>query len=187
MALICDNLIELELQKLKFSKLKSKTNVINYLITDYNNKKHSIILENVNIPFGIEKYEGRHILNIEISPKKNNKHNNYYSMISYFEKELTDPENIKYEKILRSIENKGYYPNLRESKEGYIIRTHTLHVPEVYVILNTKNGQIIDKRHIDNVKQTKSNIELELGTFWITENNYGFTWFVKKIQILYSL
>ena len=147
-------------------------------------------MENVDIPFGVETYEKKNILNIEIIPKRSNQQYNYYAIISHFEKEMTDQSNFKYEKLSREIDGKGYYPNIRESKEGYIIRTHIFHVPEVFIMSSGKDKNIKnikDKRTLQDVSKIKANIELELGTLWITDNNYGYLWYVKRIEILHSL
>lgn len=190
MALIGSEMIEIELSKLKFKKLKEKSSVVNYLVTDFEDKKYSIILEDVDIPFGVEVYEKKHVINIEIHPKTNNKHHNYYAMISNFESELTTQENVKYDKLKTNIENKGYYPNIRESKNGYIIRTNIFHTPEVFQMIGGRDKKIKnikDKRTLIDVNKIKANVELELGVVWVSSNNYGFCWYIKKIQILYSL
>lgn len=190
MSLKSPDIIEINLSKLKFKKLKEKSLVTNYLITTFENKKQTVVLENVTIPFGVETYEKKHILNIEIHPKQNNQHYNYYAVISGFETELINSKNIKYDKLSRDIEGKGYYPNIRESKGGYIIRCHIFNTPEVFTMLNGKDKtirNIKDKRSMLDVEKIKANIELELGTFWTNDNNYGFLWYVKTIEIINSL
>ena len=44
-----------------------------------------------------------------------------------------------------------------------------------------------DKRTVLDIVKTRANIELELGTFWVNDNNYGFLWYVKRIEILSAL
>jgi len=147
-------------------------------------------LENINIPFGVETYEKKNIVNIEIVPKRNNLQYNYYAIISHFEKEMTDKNNFKYEKLSRDIENKGYYPNMRESKQGYILRTHIFNTPEVFSMVSGKNKNIKDikdKRSLLDIGGVRANVEIELGTLWVTENNYGYLWYIKKIEILHLL
>lgn len=190
MSLKSEDLIKINLNELKFKKLKQKTDVSNYLITNFENKKVTVILENIDIPFGVEIYEKKHILNIEINPKKSNQQYNYYAIISGFEQEISNLENFKYEKLLRDLEGKGYYPNIKKSKEGYIIRTHIFNTPEVFTMLSGKDKSvrnIKDNRILQDVKKVRANIELELGTLWINDNNYGFSWYVKQIEILHSL
>lgn len=190
MSLQSPDIIEIDLNKLKFKKLKEKTVVTNYLITNFENKKYTIVLEDVDIPFGVETYEKKHILNIEINQKKNNKHYNYFAAISGFESTLTDSKNVKYEKLARDIEGKGYYPNIRESKGGHIIRCHIFTTPSVFQMVSGKDKyikNIKDKRSMLDVEKVKANVELELGTFWVNDNNYGYLWYVKTIEILHSL
>lgn len=190
MSLKSPELIKLNISELKFKKLKEKTTVKNFLITDFENKKYSIILEDVAIPFGVETYEKKNILNIEIDGKKNNKHYNYFAIISGFESEFIDQKNIKYEKLSREIEGKGYYPNIKESKGGHMIRCHILNTPEVFQMVSGRDKtikNIKDRRSMLDITKIKANVELELGTVWVNDNNYGFLWYVKTIEILYSI
>jgi len=39
----------------------------------------------------------------------------------------------------------------------------------------------------NDIKKTIANVEMELGIVWITDNNYGYLWFLKEIQVLSSL
>ncbi len=177
------SLNELEFKNLTFKKTKnSAKKILNYLVLSQK-KKIKIILKSVLIPFGYEFFNGHNILNVEINPNKNNEHYNMYVCINRFEdifKILYDsdycPENLK-----QDIENKGYYNNMRESKEGYIIRCYVIGMPKIY----TKNGgNEILLTHKD-VKNTVSNIEIDFGILWISENNYGILWYIKEIEIIH--
>ena len=185
------NIVNLQLNKLNFKKVKDKSEIKNYIMSDKNdNTKPKIMLEKVNIPFGVEKYNGNNILNIEIDPKKNNIHYNYHAVISGFENELAKIENFKDKKLTSDITGKGYYPNIRDSKEGYILRSYIFTVPEVYSMVSGRDKtikNIKNKMSLLDVEKVKANVELELGSLWINDNNYGFIWYIKKIEVLYSL
>lgn len=183
-------ILDLQLKNLLFKKVKDKTEVKSYIIKKKEGGKQTIILKNVNIPFGPEKYNNNTVLNIEIDPKKNNVHHNYHAVISGFEKELANRDNFWDKKLLLDTENKGYYPNMRESKEGYILRAYIFTEPEVFSMVSGRDKtvkNIRNKMSMRDVEKIKGNVEIELGSLWVNDNNYGFIWYVKKIQVLYSI
>jgi hypothetical protein len=169
------DLLDVNIKNIKFKKSseKSKEYKINYILT-YNNKKPIIRLENVHIPFGCETYNGKQIINIEINSKK--KHYNEYAIINGFENQLANISNYLDKDVIHYIENK-------ESKLGHIIRTHVFFTPEIFCNI----GGFKSTMTTNDIKNTMTNVDLELGTFWITDNNYGITWTIKKIEVLRSL
>jgi hypothetical protein len=166
---------------------KTKTDIIehkkNYVLLGSDGNKITLIIKKCLLPFGYETFNNKYILNIEITPKKDNEHHNIFAQIDTFEKEFIEQINIKNKEICEDIEGKGYYPNMRKSKCGYIIRSYIFGNPEIYTMI----GNFKNKLTSIDIKNTVSNIELELGTFWITDNNYGIIWYVKKIEVLYNI
>lgn len=191
--MINDELLKLNLLEMKFKKSKeveiNSEHLIYYTIIDKNKKRPSIYLNSVNIPFGPEKYNNKYILNIEINPSKSNIHYNYKAIISGFEAEFGKKENFHYEKLLKDIEGKGYYPNLRDSKEGVIIRSYIFTEPEVFSMMSGKDKTIKfkNKLSLKDANKVVANVKLELGQLWINENNYGIIWYVREIEVLYSI
>lgn len=177
--------MELSDLKLNFLKLKKTKDTIGsqmktYTITNLKSEKIRVCLKNVFIPFGYETYDKKLVLNVEINPKKNNNHHNMYSSLTQFENEFIDKNNFYNDEVKKDIEGKGYYKNMRESKGGFIIRSLVFGNPEIF----TNAGIIRSLMTSKDIIKSVSNVELELGTLWITENNYGFTWYVKKIEVL---
>jgi len=151
----------------------------NYIIFDKLGKRISLKLNKVNIPFGVESYNGKSILNIEIIPESSNDHYNLFSAISGLEKQFAKIDKFTDKKVIEDIEDKGYYQNMKNSRTGNIIRTYIFTQPNVFSSLG--------KMTLADTKKVKANVEIELGSMWITENNYGILWYVKSIEILYSL
>jgi len=178
-------LSELSTKKLNFKKTKENSEgyVKNYAIISKDNTRVKVSLKKIQIPFGYEDFNGRKILNIEINPKKNNDHHNIKSLIKEFENEFVDQKNIYNTELKEDIMGKGYYNNMRSSKGGYIIRCFVFGSPEIYSNVGNFKSLMTSK----DIVKTVSNVEIELGTLWITENNYGFSWYIKKIEILYGL
>lgn len=175
----------LSVKALQFKKTKDKIEgcIKNYSISKADNSRVKISLKKVCIPFGYEDFNGKKILNIEINSKKNNDHHNVKSLIKGFESEFTNSDNIYNKELKGDITGKGYYNNMRSSKGGKIIRCSIFGSPEIYSTMGNFKSLMTSK----DITRTISNVEIELGTLWITENNYGFSWYIKKIEILYGM
>lgn len=177
-----DNLIELNVNQIKFKKTKNMNNYHgkSYILFSNNLSKTEIKLKKVYLPFGIEIFNKKAILNVEIYPKKSNEENNMYAMLYSFENELKDktkfPNDIKNE-----INELTYYNFMKSNNNnGYLIRTHMSPNPEIYAMIGKFKNALTSK----DIKDVKCNIDLELGTFWINDVNYGITWFVKRIEVI---
>jgi hypothetical protein len=139
-----------------------------------------IKLENVFIPFGVEKFNNKYILNLEFEIKSNI-HNNYISTLSNLESKII---NKKYEtevNIESCLVNKKFLTSLKTSILGHILRAHISDSTEVYILKKDSTHMSIDK---DNLKGTNVNIELTLKGIWINDDTYGFYWNTNKIQII---
>jgi hypothetical protein len=173
----------INVKNLTFIKTKTKSkNNISYIITN-NSKKIQIELKNISIPFGIEYFNGKTIVNIEINPNIDNYQYNLYSIISGFELNIQNInfENNKNFSLKNDINNKGYYPNIRESKFGYIVRCYINSSLNIWTTDTLENKMFLS---IENIKNTISNVKLELGILWINENNFGIIWYLKDIEIV---
>lgn len=167
--------------------VKTKTPIakhINHYLVLHKSKKISFMLKNIKLPFGYETFNSHTILNIEINPKKNNYHYNMYVLLSGIEKTIQDLQTT--ENILSSlksdIDGKGYYPNMRESKEGYIVRSYVMSPPKIYAKIGTYEMSLTPA----DIKNTIANVIIELGIIWITDHNYGILWALKDIHVISS-
>jgi hypothetical protein len=167
--------------------VKTKTSIakhINHYLVLHKSKKISFMLKNIKLPFGYETFNNHTILNIEINPKKNNYHYNMYVLLSGIEKTIQDLQTT--EKISSGLKNdidgKGYYPNMRESKEGYIVRSYVMCPPKIYAKIGTYEMSLTPA----DIKNTIANVIIELGIIWITDHNYGILWALKEIHVVSS-
>ena len=139
-----------------------------------------IKIENVFIPFGVETYNNKYILNLEFEAKSNI-HNNYISTLSNLENKII---NKKYEteiNIESYMVNKKFISSLKTSILGNILRTHISDLTEIYILKKDSSKMPIDK---DNLKGTNVNLELTLKGIWINDDTYGFYWNVGNVQII---
>jgi len=149
----------------------------NYSIINKLGNRPTISIENIVIPFGYELYNKKYILNLKLNIT-NNHHYNILSTILAFENEIANINNYTDKDIIQDIEGKEYFHNLKQDE--HFIRTYVIGTPNIYANIN---GIKTSLTHND-IKKTIANVEIELGTFWITDNNYGILWFIKNIQII---
>jgi hypothetical protein len=136
-----------------------------------NSEKIEIKIPTCTIPFGIETYNNKNIINCNIDITNNNIYNllgiiiqleNYLNIFKY------SPYNFK-----KSIENKKLYSNIKKNEN-----TNNQNILRCHLKKNTKilNG-IVEKN-------TKCSINLEIGNIWITEDKYGIILYINEIIIL---
>lgn len=155
--------------------------------------KEKLILKSpiMNVPFGVEKYLSKYILNLEFTNKdKNNEMNNFYATLKQidnfmyrlsWDEELIDESCVSIQ-FIKDIYKKYYVSCIRNrNKYDPLFRTH---------IRKTKNKQttefykIEDDNRIyllnDEICKKEGEFEIELDFVWITKDSYGLTWYVKN-------
>ena len=133
----------------------------------YNNKLIDINIDNILIPFGIEKYNDKMVLNIELIDSNNN--NNIISKLDMIENE-----------IQKYFKNIGLIKSLKKSKLGYLLRTHYMKLSECYILKKNQEKMIIDESNLQNAE---CEIKLSIKGIWVTDNNYGLYIIVNSIKI----
>lgn len=176
-----NGIFNFDINKLKFKKTKDKLteHQKNYVVfTDEGKQK--IKLNSVFLPFGVEFYNKKQILNIELYPKKNNVHNNLYSLLSALEQDFSNKLIINNE-IKSEISELTYHSFLKLNSNNSIhVRTYMSQNPNIYTYIGKFKENIMQS----SIKGTTCNIEIEIGTMWINSSNYGIILYVKDIQIL---
>ncbi len=138
-----------------------------YNINDSNGSQLKIKL-NCHVPFGVEKFNDKLILNLELL--NTNENNNIISKINSIENLLT-----------KKINNLGLSSCIKKSKLGHLLRTHYIKNTECFI--TKSNGE---KIHIDesNLKLTDCDVELLLKGVWLNDNNYGLYFSILNIRVL---
>ena len=156
------------INKIEF-QIKTKT-FINVL---YENKKIKFNLNNIVIPFGVEIYNSKEIVNIEIQPN-NNESYNYISIIESIENKIKNSS-------LDMIKNKNLITSIKDSKYGKILRTHLIKDPEIYIKSKTDTKINLMKT---NLKNSVSNVNISLKGIWIKDDSYGLYWSLSECEII---
>jgi len=149
-------------------QIKNKT-FINILSS---NKKLTFSLNNIIIPFGVEIYNTKEIVNLEIQPK-NNESYNYISIIESIENKIKNSH-------LDMIKTKNLIPSIKESKYGKILRTHLITKPDIYIKskLDTKINLMKS-----NLKNSETNVIITLKGIWLNNDSYGLYWSLSECEI----
>ena len=169
----------IELNNKQIKCLPKNKKFISIILT-HSSQIIKIKLNNIFIPFGVEKFNNKHILNLEFD-KNINTHNNYISVLSSVENKInnkTYDTEINVESILI---NKLFTTSLKESILGHILRTHITDSTEIFILKKDLSKMPIDK---ENLKGTNVNIELTLKGMWVNDEKYGIYWNINNIQII---
>jgi hypothetical protein len=168
----------IELQNIKLKCILKNKKFIS-LSDSLSGKTLKFKLENVFIPFGAELYNDKYVINLEFE-KTNNVHNNYISIINSLEKNILN-NNFETEINVNScIINKKFLTSIKDSKLGFILRTHLTKTSEIFILKTNGEKYELDK---ENLKGVTSNIEVGLKGMWVNDETYGFYWNINSIQI----
>lgn len=176
-----NGIFDIDVENLKFKKTRDKLSEHqkNYMIFVETGKPR-IKLERVFIPFGVEFYNKKQLLNIELYPNKNNIHNNLHSLLLSLEQDFANKIVHNYE-LKNDITDLKYHSFLKQNDSSAIhMRTYMSPNTEIYTFIGKSKQNIMQS----SLKGTHCNVELELGTLWMNATNFGIIFYVKDIQIL---
>ncbi|ARF09036.1 hypothetical protein Catovirus_1_1086 [Catovirus CTV1] len=152
----------------------------------YNMSRLKISTPEMYIPFGIEMYNNKEILNFTIYNKDNVTHNfiRYLETIEKVYEQFSGPEigksNLPFVNLppdfIKDVQKKEFTKTLKPGTNGSMLRTHVKNVE-----ISDKNNKLLLSKDI--IKK-KCKCEIELANVWIYGNKYGLVWHVNKIQIL---
>jgi hypothetical protein len=128
----------------------------------------------ISIPFGLEKYNNKDIVNIEFLVDSDNLYYNYVSLLESIEKKVTDSN-------IDMLKNKKFIPSIKKGKIGYLLRTHLNPKPNIFI--KTKINTVYNVIS-SSLKNTTSNIQVYLKGIWVTEDTYGLYWDLKECEII---
>lgn len=154
----------------------------------YNMSKFKFITPTLYIPFGVELYNKKEILNIMINENNNEKHNfiHYISTIENIYHQFSQKNNDKElpfvylpPNFISDVRDKEFIKTLKPNLDNYLLRTHIKNA-DIYKIMNNKKI-LMEKKDI--VKK-KCKCEIELSNVWIHGDKYGLIWTINKIEIV---
>jgi len=125
--------------------LNGKTNNINFY------------LDNVLLPFGLEEYKGKYLINFELTENNNKEFLNY---INNLEENIL--KNLFKKRTLKKLikENKVCKGNIKKNKNKIITKLSI-------------NNQDMSIFQLKNKKNILAKLKIEISGLWVYENNYG--------------
>lgn len=192
--------MQTQIESIFFTKDNFTGNKKSFRMTN-GGKKLNYVSPYVYIPFGVETYNGKQILNIEVNTDKNNNLYNFLSSISQIDnmlqnlqKDITDDQNEHYnENNIHNenkiqIENKKYIKDLvkgkqfvsciRNGKNGHLIRTY------IKQGINIHSPDSKEFFKLSELKGRIAVIDIDLGNLWIMPDSYGYVLNVTDIMTL---
>lgn len=166
--------MEIDIQNLQLNQ-KSKL----FFILLCNNSILKFNINLCNIPFGIETFSNKEILNIELL-NTNNDHHNIILKIQSLEKAISSHLYNSEINVKQNLSNKIFSKSLKESKMGFLLRTHPKTNIEVYILKKDNSKMFIEQNNIVN---TTSNVELYLKGVWVNDSSYGLYWGLNYVHI----
>lgn len=131
---------------------------------------HQITINNLqcHIPFGVEKYNDKLLLNIELV--ETNENSNILSKIDSIEK-----------LIKSKFPNFGLMPCHKKSKLGCLLRTHYTKNTECFILKKNNEKMMIDKV---NLNLADCEVNLSIKGVWFNDNNCGIYITIDSIRVI---
>ena len=140
--------------------LKTKSNSFNQLVVKDNNDYKNLVinLKNCLVPFGLEEYNGKYVLNFETG-----KNNDFNKLIEKLESEMNN-----------LLENSFDLKSVLSKREGYNILCKG-HIKKNRNKIITKYIKDKNELSIFSLEKGKTyNLELEISGIWTYKNNAGY-------------
>jgi hypothetical protein len=169
-----------------FKEIAFYNNKKSYNIFIYKEMMKEIIFNTpkLNIPFGIEDYNNKKIVNLEFKNIESN--NNIYNLYSniknvelFFENLIENSKIINRDlpnNLLNDIKNKQFISCIKEKKNfDPLFRTHLKKIKKKY-LTNFKNKNNNEEIIYSNIKKMNGIFSICLKSLWISNESYGLIW-----------
>lgn len=169
--------------------VESRYNNDVFINSDNGPKKIILTTSKLKIPFGIEKYNNKFIINFEFFKYNNDENvNAFFKKIqkidNFFCRLSLDDQIIKKvlipDKIKKELKARIYIPciKMRPTNFDPLVRLH----------LKYKNNNMISNFNTDanTIKNKFCVCEIEIGSLWMTAKNYGILLYLNKCDVCFD-
>ena len=153
------------------SLVVKKMNDSFYRLLIKKNKKTTMIkkdINNVKVPYGLEEYKGKYLVNFELSNEKDIELINLIKLLENKIKDIFGNQEIKIKKILK------------ETKDGVLVKGNVKKTKNVIVTKYFANNE--EKPIFDLSKNSIVKLSLELSGIWKFKNTCGLFINIKTIR-----
>lgn len=158
-------------------KIEDRDIKLSYLNRTYKifikGEKYKFKTSKCKMPFGIERYNNKDIINLEFDTNMNDGHN-YIAMMKHCDKifsKIQESGARMQKKFIEDIQDKYYITSLKERDLGKV--HHRCHV---------KKGTNIDIILDEKYKESDIYAEIEMENIWISKDMFGIVWMITKID-----
>lgn len=172
------------LSKLCFLKQKSKSKNIsvNLMLKEYGKYEQIKLFSSALIPFGIEKFYGKELLNVELGD--NNKEYNTLSLIKQLDSYLSNINNLP-KSLSNVIANKVYISCIKQTKNTNksLLRMHVRKNKNRYItnFVYKNDEPILD---LSQLKKKRCDISITVNNLWISDESYGMLIYINYCKII---
>lgn len=133
-------------------------------------------------PFGIEEYNKKEIINLEIKKDTNDKHN-FYSIMSVLDNAFDLEKKTDFIKLpketAKDFSGKTYFSCM--NTKNNLLRCHTKKNMEIFSLDMNNKKTLLTK---DKVRGKKIICDIEVANVWIYGTDYGLLYYINKIQVI---
>jgi len=167
--------------------IRDKKNYKIYIKKGNKNCRIRLLTSILSIPFGIEKYFNKYILNLSFfNIKENNSAHNFYSVLLDIDKYFMNIKDVDTAPIDLKllVKDKTYMSCIREtSPYPPLLRTH------IKIVKNSIITKFISYNDVnlcipeDKIKNKKGYFTIELSGLWVNKDSYGLIWYLNGGKI----
>lgn len=162
-----------------FKEIKKNKYILLYINDDSSMSKINFEGKKLYSPFGIEEYNNKFILNLEV-----NNNNEILRSIKEIDNFLRSIESFYIGEKEIKLDDLEYYPIIKKRKDKKpIIRSH-IKITRKKINTEIKNEKNDRLTIYEFPKKTKVNVILELGDLWIYKKKFGINIYCKNINIV---
>ena len=183
-----------DMYRLRF--VSQKKNYTVYHSNKYKNEQIVFKTPIMKLPFGVEKYGNKDVLNAEFTNRQsNNIMFNFWTEMSQFEKFI---ENLSCDEetvinylnanrfggeLVKQINGKPFTNCVRTRPEPYNphFRLHVRHNVDMFRKTGDGSKQIMSST---DIKGKAAILTVQLGSLWVTASSYGLVWYVNSVQVV---
>lgn len=141
-----------------------------YRLVDNYNKPIILNTCTLKIPFGVENYNGKNIINFELDPQRDNDSYNMFAILQNIEKQIMETNIIK----------KPLYPILKNNGKKYLLRVHLKKEMSFSIVDNNNTTRFLTNSELKDRYCTGI---ISFGSIWTNNENFGVLIYLDDVQL----
>jgi len=170
-------------ENIHISSLNDKTYVINEN-KDGKLKKYVIKTPIMKMPFGVEKYQDKYIINLEFTDKTTDVMKHFYNLLTDIDNYFRSLQGINVDGKFITLKDKSYYSCIKKRPNDYDPLLRTNIKKNKNIIITEIKGRDGGPITLFDLKPNNQIIAfLEINSLWINDDKYGLYYNIKRISL----